>query len=120
MDRLDDWHQRINEGKIDRALQSEIADKILELLEQKKASIGTREKILFARAITALSTSVNTIFQPNEAGLRGCLTALREAMAPENERDESHAKRDDHATHIEYAMLVTTVKILKAEIAKNW
>ena len=51
MDRLDDWHQRISEGKIDGALQNEIADKILELLEQKKASLITREKILFARAI---------------------------------------------------------------------
>ncbi len=120
MDRLDDWHQRISEGKIDGALQNEIADKILELLEQKKASLITREKILFARAITALSTSINTIFQPNEAGLRRCLTALQEAMAPENERYASHAERDDDATHIEYAMLVTTVKIIKAEIAKNW
>jgi len=40
MDRLDDWIQRISEGKIDGILQNEIADKILELLEQKKASLS--------------------------------------------------------------------------------
>ena len=120
MDRFDDWRQRISEGNIDGALQNEIADKILELLERQKASLGTRERILFIQAVTALSTSVNSIHPPNEAGLRRCLTALQEAMAPENERDESDAERVDDATHIEYAMLVTTVKIIKAEIAKNW
>ena len=116
MDQLDDWIQRISEGKIDGALQNEIADKILELLEQRKASLGTREKILFAQAITALSTSINSIYQPNEAGLRRCLIALGEIMIPEDVLDESNAERDDEAKHISYAMLVTTVKIIKGQI----
>ncbi len=116
MDQLDDWRQRISEGKIDGVLQNEIADKILELLEQEKASIGTREKILIARAITDLSISINTIFQPNEAGLRRCLTALQEVMASEKERNESYAERNDEAKNISYAMLVTTVKNIKGQI----
>ncbi len=116
MDRFDDWRQRINEGKIDGALQNEIADKILELLEQKKASLGTREKILFSQAITALSTSINSIYQPNEAGLSRCLIALQKAMTPENEPDESYAERDAEGDNISDAMLVTTVKIIKGQI----
>jgi len=116
MDNLDDWTQRISEGKIDGALQIEIADKILELLEQKKASLGTREKMLFAQAVTALSTSVNTIHQPAEAGLRRCLIALGEAMIPKNVLDESYAERDDEAKRISYAMLVSTVKIIRGQI----
>ncbi len=49
MDQFDDWLQKISEGKIDRALQNAIADKILELLEQKKGSLGTREKYYLLR-----------------------------------------------------------------------
>jgi len=116
MDRLDDWFQRISEGKIDGALQNEIADKILELLEQKKASLSAREKIILAQAVTALSISVNSIYQPNEAGLRRCLIALGEVMIPEDVLDESCAERDDEAKHISYAMLVTTVKVIKGQI----
>ena len=116
MNRLDDWLQRISEGKIDAALQSEMADKILELLEQEKASLGTREKALFAQAITALSTSINTIYQPNETGVRRCLIALGEVMIPEDVLDESYAERDDEAKHISYAMLVTTAEMIKGQI----
>ena len=116
MDRLDDYLQRINEGKIDGALQSEMADEILELLEQEKASLGTREKALFAQAITALSTSINTIYQPSESGLRRCLTALQKATTPDNEPDESYAERDDEGENISHAMLVTTVKMIKGQI----
>ncbi len=116
MDRLDDWVQRVNEGKIDSALQIEIADKILELLEQKKASLGTREKILFAQAVTAFSTSINSIHQPNEAGLRRCLIALGEVMIPEDLLEESFAERDDEAKQISYKVLVSTVKIIKGKI----
>ncbi|MCH7821433.1 MAG: hypothetical protein IIA07_05390 [Proteobacteria bacterium] len=119
MDRFDDWRQRISEGNIDGALQNEIADKILELLARKKASLGAREKLLFAQAITALSTSIISIYQPNEGGLRRCLIALQKAMTPENESDEPCAERDNEAKHISYAMLVTTVNIMKEEIAKN-
>ncbi len=116
MNRLDDWLQRISEGKIDGALQNEMADKILELLAQEKASLGTRKKTLFAQAITALSTSTNSIYQPNETGLRRCLIALGEVMIPEDVLNESYAERDDEAKHMSYAMLVTTAKIIKGEI----
>jgi len=116
LNRLDDWIQRIGDGKIDGTLQNEIADEILVLLEQKKASLSNREKILFAQAVTALSTSINSIYQPNEAGLRRCLIALGEVMIPEDVLGESYAARDDEAKHVSYAMLVTTVKIIKAEI----
>ena len=116
MDRLDDWIQRISAGKIDGALKNEIADEILELLEQNKASMGTREKALFAQAIAALSTSINSIHQPNEAGLRRCLIALGEAMIPEDVLGDSYSERDDEAKQISHAMLVTTVKIIKGQI----
>ena len=116
MNRLDDWLQRISEGKIDGALQNEMADKILELLEQEKASLGAREKTLFAQAITALSTSINSNYQPNETGLRRCLIALGEVMIPEDVLDESYAERDDEAKHISYAMLVTTAEMIKGQI----
>ncbi len=116
MKRLDDYLQRINEGKIDGALQNEMANEILELLEQEKASLGTREKNLFAQAITALSTSINSIYQPSESGLRRCLISLQQATTPENEPDESCAQRDNESEKISYAMLVTTVKMIKGQI----
>ena len=119
MDQLDDWLQKISEGKIDHALQNDITDKILELLEQKKASLGALEKILFSQAVTALSTSFNSTYQPNEAGLRRCLLILQKVVNPENETDETYSQRNE-AKQVSYAMLVTTVKIIKGEIAKNW
>ncbi len=119
MDQFDDWLHRISDGKIDGTLQSEIADKILELLEQQKASLGTREKILFAQAVTALSTSVNSIHPPNDAGLRRCLLILRKIVNSENETDETFSQRNK-ANQVSHEMLVTTVKIIKGEIVKNW
>ena len=113
MNPLDDYLQRIDEGKIDVALWNEMADKILELLEQEKASLGTRKKALFAQAITALSTSFNSIYQPGETGLRRCLKTLQKAMTTENEPNE---QRDHDSENISYAMLVTTVKMIKGQI----
>ena len=118
MDRFDDWCQRISEGNIDGALQNEIADNILELLERQKASLGTRDRILFVQAVTALSTSVNSIHPPNEAGLRRCLLILREIVNLEIETDETFSQRNE-AKQVSHEMLVTTVKIIKGEIAKN-
>ena len=118
MDRFDDWCQRISEGNIDGALQNEIADNILELLERQKASLGTRERILFVQAVTALSTSVNSIHPPNEAGLRRCLLILREIVNLEIETDETFSQKNE-AKQVSHEMLVTTVKIIKGEIAKN-
>ena len=116
MDQLADWLKRINEGKIDRDLHKAIADKLLELLEQEKASLGTRGKILFAEAITELSININSIYQPAEAGLRRCLLALQKAMIPEDEPDESYAQRNDEGEFINHAMLVTAVEKLRKQI----
>ena len=118
MDQLDDWIQKTSEGKIDGALQIELADKILELLERKKDSLGTREKILFARAVAALSSSLDSNNQPNEAGLRRCLTALFEVMIPEDVLEDSYAERDDEAKNISYAMIVTAVENLKSQMVQ--
>ena len=116
MDQFDDWLQRISEGKIDAALKNEIADKILELLEQKKDSLGTWEKILFAQAITELSININSIYKPTDMGLRRCVIALQKAMIPENERDESYAQRDEKGELISYSKLVATVEKIKEQI----
>ena len=118
MDQIDDWLQKISEGNIDRTLQIEIADKILELLVQKKASLRGREKMLIAQAVTALSTSVNSIYQPNEAGLRRCLLILHQVASPEFD-DQMQSRNKDEAAQVNYAMLVTTVEIIKEEISKN-
>lgn len=116
MDQFDDWLQRISDGKIDGTLQSEIADKILELLEQKKASVSAREKELFAQAVIGLSINVNSIYHPTEAGLRRCLIALQKVTNPENEPAESYVLRRDDGELIDYAALVTTVEKLQEQI----
>ncbi len=116
MNRLDDYLQRINEGRIDVTLRNEMANGILELLEQEKASLGTREKTLIAEAISALSTSINSKYQPNESDFRRCLIALQRATTPENEADESSSQENGESESISYAMLVTTVKMIKGQI----
>lgn len=116
MNQIDDWIHRIDEGKIDGELQNKIADKILELLEQKKDSLGSRDKLLFADAITALSININSIYQPSEVGLRRCLKTLRKIMVPEEVLDESYAARHEEANNISFAMLVTTVQLIKDQI----
>ena len=116
MNQLDHCLQKISWGKIDGALQKEVADKILELLEQEKASLGTREKTLFAQAITSLSASINSFCQQDETPLKRCLTSLQKVITPENEPDESYAQRDDESEDTSYEMLVSTVKMIKGQI----
>ena len=116
MDQFDDWLQRISEGKIDGALQSEIADKILQLLEQKKASVTAGEKTLFVQAVIGLSINVNSIYHPTETGLRRCVIALQKVTKPEKEPDEPHALRGDDDELIDFATLVTTVEKIQEQI----
>jgi hypothetical protein len=117
MDQFDDWHQRISDGKVDSVLKNEIADKILQLLKQKKDSFGDWEKLYFSHAITALSINVNSIYQPTEAGLALCLNALQKAIIAELERNESHAKTDTGREFSSYAMLVATIENIKGQIS---
>lgn len=116
MEEIDDWHHRISEGEIDGALQHEIADKILKLLEQKKNSMNASEKLEFAHAVTALSINVNSIDQPTEAGLSLCLSALQKVMDPEGGRGDSNAERNREGELIRYAELVATVERIKEQI----
>ncbi len=116
MNQLDHCLQKISWGKIDGALQKEVADKILELLEQEKASLGTRKKTLFAQAITSLSASINSFSLQDETPLKRCLTTLQKVITPENEPDESYAQTDDESEDTSYEMLVSTVKMIKGQI----
>ncbi len=116
MDQFDDWPQRIHEEKIDGIIQSEMADEILELLEQKKASLSAREKTLFAQAISGLVISVNSINQPPEVGLRRCLIALQKVTNPENEPDEPYALRNDDGEFLNYDILISAVENLQEQI----
>ncbi len=116
LNQLDRCLQMIAWGKVDGALQNEIADKILELLEQEKASLGAQKKTLFAQAIRALSTSINSNYQPNETALKRSLTALQKAVTSKYESGESYAERDDESENTSYEMLVTTVKMIKGQI----
>jgi len=116
MDQFDDWHQRISEGEINGALQNEIADKILELLRQKKDSMSGWENLQFAHAITGLSINIHSIYQPTEAGLNKCLIALRTAILPEKASDDSNAQSNDVSELFNYGKLVTTVEKIKEQI----
>ena len=105
-------------------LQTSLGAVAFALLPELVVKLLPNEKIswqllcgLFARAVTALSTSINSIYQPNEAGLRRCLITLGEVMIPEDVLNDSFAERDDEAKNISYAMLVSTVEIIKGQIA---
>ena len=116
MNQLDHSFQKVTWDKVYGALQNEVADKILELLEQEKAPLSTRKKTLFAQAIRSLSESINSNFQPNEMALMCSLTALQKVLTSEYEPDESYAKSDDESKNTSYEMLVTTVKMIKGQI----
>ena len=116
MNQLDTCLQKVIRGQIDGDLKNEVADKILELLEQKRTSLGTREKSLFVEAVKALSTSIDSSHQSDDIGLRRCLMTLREAMTDEYDPDDSFTKEDAERTDISYDMLVTTVKMIKWQI----
>ena len=116
MNQLDTCLQKVLGGQIDGDLKNEVADKILELLEQEKASLGTRKKTLFAQAITSLSASINSFCLQDETPLKRCLTPLQKVVSPENEPDESYAQRDDESEDTSYEMLVSTVKMIKGQI----
>jgi hypothetical protein len=115
-DQIDEWLCRLNDGRIDSNFQGDIAERILELLEQRKESLGSRDKLLFADAITALSVNVNSIYQPTETGLRRCLIAIRNLLVPDETIDRSYAERHEEADEISYAMLVSTVRIIRDQI----
>jgi hypothetical protein len=119
MDQFGDWHQRISEGKVDSVLKNEIADKILELLKQKKDSLGEWEKMYFAQAITAFSINVNSMYQPTEAGLILCLNTLQKVMIAEIERDESYTKMDIGRELFSYSKLIAAVENIKSKIPQK-
>jgi len=120
MNQLDTCLQKVIRGQVDGDLKIEVADKILELLEQEKTSLGTREKTLFVEAVKALSTSIDPSHQCDEIGLRHCLMTLRKAMTAEHDPYDSFTKEDAERTDVSYDMLVTTVKMIKGQIYRTW
>ena len=120
MEQLANWRRKIVAQKIDGALQLEIADKILGLLEQRAESGSSWQEMLFVQAITqaitGLSINVNSLSQPTEAGLATCLIGLRKAMTPIKEPDYSDAHSDFIRELYSYGKLVATVQYLKKQI----
>ena len=116
MDQFVSWCQRISESKIDDDLRSEIADKILELLARKKDSMNAAEELLLGQAITGLAINVNSIYQPTDAGLEGCLSALRKVMAPRTESIDADLQSDDVGDFAGYEALVAGVAKIKKQI----
>jgi len=117
MDQIVDWRQRISETKVDGALQTEIADKILELLEQKKESVSALDQILFGQAITGLAINICLNCQTTDAGLESCLTALRKMMALKKDTGESNAGSAESGESLACGVLVTIVEKLKKRIS---
>ena len=118
MNQLDTCLQKVIRGQVDGDLKIEVADKILELLEQERATLGTREKTLFVEAVKALSSSIGTSYQCDEVGMRHCLMTLRKALTTEYDPYDSYTDEDAEKAEISYDMLVTTVKMIKGEIFK--
>ena len=117
MDEIVDWRQRICEMKIDGALQTEIADKMLELLEQKRASLSAFEELLFGQAITGLSINICSKYQPTDAGLESCVTAMRKILALKMETAGSKAQSANTGDSYPYGVLITIIKRLKKRIS---
>ena len=116
MDQFDNGRLKISETKIDEDLRTEIADKLLELLRQKKDSITATEEMLLGQAITGLSINVNSIYQPTVAGLKDCLSALRKLMAPRRKIIDANSQSDDAGEFLSYGVLVAVVEKIKKQI----
>lgn len=116
MDQFDNGRLKIGETKVDEDLRTEIADKLLELLSQKRDSITATEEMLLGQAITGLSINVNSIYQPTVAGLKDCLSALRKLMARRREIIDANSQSDDAGEFLSYGVLVAVVEKIKKQI----
>ena len=123
MDQIDDWRLRISEAKIDAALQTEIADKLLGLAKNNKNLASVSEQMQYfhtlVQAVTGLSINVASISQPTDAGLDKCLVALQKVVVQMEEADNSNAQNDDRIEILSYAKIVATVEKLKDRIVQN-
>ena len=116
MDKFINWCLRISETQIDDALRIEIADKILELLMQKKDSMSAVDELLLGQAITGLAINVNSTYQPTDAGLQDCLGALRKVMAPRPESIDADSQGDCAGGFLSHEVLVAVVERIKTKI----
>ena len=123
MDQFDDWRRRISGAEIDAALQTEIADKILELAKTNKNLASVSEQVQYfhtlVQAVTGLSINVASISQPTDAGFDKCLVALRKLVVQTEGTDNSIAQNDDRIEILSYAKIVATVELLKDRIVQN-
>ena len=116
MDQFVNWCQRIGETNIDDDLRTEIADKILELLIQKKDSMSAADELLLGQAITGLSINVNSMYQPTDAGLENCLSALRKVMAPRTVSIDANSQSENAGKFLSHEVLVAVVHKIKKQI----
>lgn len=116
MSQFDNGRLKVSETKIDEDLRSEIADKLLELLRQRKDCITATEEMLLSQAITGLSINVHSIYQPTVAGLKDCLGALRKLMAPGRESIDANSQSDDAGEFLSYGVLLAVVEKIKKQI----
>ena len=123
VDQIDDWRQRISEAQIDAALQTEIADKILELARKNKNLASVSEQVQYfhtlVQAVTGLSINVGSISQPTDAGFDKCLVALRKVVVQKEEADNSNSPNDDRIQILSYAKIVATIEKIKEQIVQK-
>lgn len=119
MDQFDIWHQQVRDAKIDGTLQAEIANKILDILNQSRDSQNARKYLLLAQAITGLSINVNSTDQPVDSALIKCLIALRKAAIIKNEPAEPDPRSQDLREIFTYQKLASTVVSLRKQIIQN-
>ena len=119
MDQFDVWHQQVRDEKIDGALHTEIANKILDVLNKSKESQNALQYLLLAQAIAGLSINVNSADRPAGSGLIKCLIALRKAAIAENIPAEPDPSSKDLREIFGYHKLASTVVGLRKQIIQN-
>lgn len=116
MTEIDTLFEKIGNGQIDNELRNSIADLLLAKIEEKKSDLGTWEKSLFGKAVSALFTNISSDFQPADSWLRLCLVSLEKALVPKNKRSEEYTTRNEEIDSITYEMLINAVKSIKVNL----
>lgn len=114
MKQLDDLHEKISNGQIDLDLRNAITDRIVEFIEQNKASLGMWEKFHLGQSISALGTTNSSDDQPLDTWFKLSLLSLEKAMVPEDERGKENEDIDEKVGSVTYEMLVGALNELKA------
>ena len=112
MEKVEELFTRLDKGDDIDGIRRDIADLIVESMNQKREEFGYWEKHQFGGAIAALGRNIAIGNKASTSSLRMCLSCIENAFTPPDERDENYVPGKPEVEALTFDLLMDDARKL--------